>query len=506
MALGLFGRKKGGEGAGGEGGAPTPGDGAGNGQPGRSYAPDKAARFFERAKVAYETANFEYAMTMWLSGLRQDPTNMNALESFFNSCKFFLGENGKPSKETRKMFEGKEEIDRYLSSILQWGMSPSEAGLAVRACEHAAALGLQEPTYWLGERALGFIALEKKPRKDLFLKMMVAFAQAGIADKAVEAAQYALRLDPTDGKLAAEIRNLSAQATMAKGGYEQAGEAGGFRSNVRDLEKQRRLDESERIVKSEDTLDRLVNDAAEDYAKRADDPAAIMLYAKRLMERGRPEDEKRAREVLKRGYETTKQFRFRETEGVLKLRIAQRKLAKYRDDAEQAKGDAKAAELYKQAQAQYAAMEIEEFKLRVDNYPTDLGLKFELGKRYFGHGDTEQAIALFQQSQEDARHRVESLNYLGQAFHKIGWVDEAVHTFRKALESHKTPSDEMGMELRYGLLISLQSKAQSERDQAIAEEADQLASAIAVQQIGYRDVRARRDAIKKLIAELKRGE
>jgi hypothetical protein len=293
---------------------------------------------------------------------------------------------------------------------------------------------------------------------------------------------------------------------MAKGGYEQAGEAGGFRSNVRDLEKQRRLDESERIVKSEDTLDRLVNDAAEDYAKRADDPAAIMLYAKRLMERGRPEDEKRAREVLKRGYETTKQFRFRETEGVLKLRIAQRKLAKYRDDAEQAKGDAKAAELYKQAQAQYAAMEIEEFKLRVDNYPTDLGLKFELGKRYFGHGDTEQAIALFQQSQEDARHRVESLNYLGQAFHKIGWVDEAVHTFRKALESHKTPSDEMGMELRYGLLISLQSKAQSERDQAIAEEADQLASAIAVQQIGYRDVRARRDAIKKLIAELKRGE
>ena len=62
------------------------------------------------------------------------------------------------------------------------------------------------------------------------------------------------------------------------------------------------------------------------------------------------------------------------------------------------------------------------------------------------------------------------------------------------------------MELRYGLLTSLQTKAETDRDLAVAEGADKLASAIAIQLISYRDVRARRDTIKKLMADLKKGD
>jgi hypothetical protein len=64
----------------------------------------------------------------------------------------------------------------------------------------------------------------------------------------------------------------------------------------------------------------------------------------------------------------------------------------------------------------------------------------------------------------------------------------------------------MGMSLRYGLLTSLQTKAEADRDLAVAEEADKLASAIAVQQFNFRDIRARRDALKKLISDLKKGD
>ena len=39
-----------------------------------------------------------------------------------------------------------------------------------------------------------------------------------------------------------------------------------------------------------------------------------------------------------------------------------------------------------------------------------------------------------------------------------------------------------------------------------AEEADKLASAIAIHQFNYKDIRARRDVLKKLIADLKRGD
>lgn len=504
MPVSIFGRRKEPDTDAGTG-TPAPGGTSGTGTP-VAAAPDKAARFFEHAQVAHDAGNYEYAITNWLGGLRQDPTSMRGLESFFQSCAAFLAEKGRLSRETVRMFDGKTDLDRYLTALLNWGMNPLDASLAVKATEAAAALGLTEPTLWIGGRAAGAVMQARKPRKELLLRLVEAFTKVGAFDKAVECCGVACQLDPTDARLAAEMRNLAAQATMTKGGYEQAGMPGGFRASVRDLERQRYLEEAERIVKSEETLDRLIAAAEADYAARPDDPHAIGMYTRRLIERGRPEDEKRAMEVLDQGYRATRQFRFREMWGDLRLRRAQRKVLQYREAAEQNPADPRAQELYRQARAQYVQMEIEEYRLRVENYPTDLGLKFELGRRYFEAGEYEQAIALFQQSQEDARHRVESLRYLGEAFHRIGWVDEAIETFRKALDVHRVHTDDMGMELRYGLLAALQAKAEAERDLTVAEEADKLASAIAIQQINFRDIRARRDALKRLLAELKRGD
>jgi tetratricopeptide (TPR) repeat protein len=502
--LGLFGRKKNGD----EPDASTPGSGGNGDPPVADFHPEKARKFFEHAKTMHETTNFEYAMTLWLSGLRHEPANIQALESFMNSCQHFLAE-GKtkgPSRETVRQFSGRGEVERYLLALLQWGMRPLDATLAVRATHAAAALGLPEPTYWIGTRALGAIDQDRRPRKDLCVRLIDIFSKVGAFDKAVEAGERAVRMDPSDGPLAAQIRNLAAQATMSRGGFEQSGEAGGFRANIRDAEKQRLLDEQERIVKTEETIDRLVRAAEEDYKSRPEDPSAIAVYAKRLMERGRPEDEKRAREVLKLAFDTTRQFRFREMDGDIRLRQATRKLVEYRDAAENNPENTQAQELYGKAQAAYLKIEIEEYAARVEAYPTDLGYKFELGKRYFKVGDYEQAIALFQKSQEEPKRRVESLNHLAQSFLRIGWADEAVHTFRKALDAHPVKNDDMGMDLRYWLLTALQAKAEAERDLGIAEEADQLASSIAIQQINFRDIRARRDAIKKLIAALKRGD
>jgi tetratricopeptide (TPR) repeat protein len=506
--LAIFPRKKGEET---KPGAEEPGRGAeGGGSPNGEVlhqSPEKAAKFFDRARTVHETGNYEYAMTLWLDGLRQDPFSMSGLDSFFKSCAAFLAEGNKsPGRDTVKQFSGRGDLDRYLYSLLAWGMKPRDPVAAVRATEAAAKLKLTEATYWLGERALVPILEDKKPRKDLLVKMIEVFASVGAFDKAVFAGEAAVRLDPSDGKLAAEVRNLAAQMTMSAGGYEQAGEAGGFRANIRDLEKQRRLEEGERIVKTEETIDRLVKDAEEDYRTRPEDPPAVFLYAKRLGERGRPEDLKKAREVLNKGFEATRQFRFREMAGDLLLRQAYQKLSQYREAAEKAPADEKAKDLYRRARAEYTRMEIAEFQLRVENYPTDNGLKFELGKRYFETGDVDKAIPLFQKAQHDAKRRVEAMFYLAQSFQKIDYTDEAINTYRNALEAYRVATDETGMALRYGLMTALQTKAEAERELAAAEEADKLASAISIQQFDYKDIRTRRDALKKLIGELKRGD
>ncbi len=480
------------------------------GEPKYTVQGEAAGKFFDAAKVRHETGNFEYAMSLWLDGLQRDPTSMRGLEAFFQSAASQLNESGGrgPSKDLLKKFNGSSDLDRYLNAILQWAVRPLEGDAAVAATLAAAKLGVAEPTYWIGERAMGAAAREKRPRKDFFLKLRDAFKLIGSFDKALECCAAALRIDPTDGNLAAEMRNLGAQATMTKGGYDQAGQAGGFRANVKDLDKQRQLEESERIVKSEDTIDRLVDQARKDWEGRKDDPAAITVFIQRLRERGRPEDEKIAMALAKDAYEKLKQFRFRQTYGELRIRRANRMMAKFKADAEANPGNEELQEKLRLAVQEFPRLEIEELQLRVENYPTDLGIKYELGKRFYDLGtpeDIERAIALFQESKNDARFRTSSLLHLAFAFQKIGWNDESIPTFRQAIENHKSTTDELGMELNYGLMTALHAKAEGDRSVQVAEEADKIASEIAIQKFNFKDIRLRKDALRKLLADLRKG-
>jgi tetratricopeptide (TPR) repeat protein len=150
-------------------------------------------------------------------------------------------------------------------------------------------------------------------------------------------------------------------------------------------------------------------------------------------------------------------------------------------------------------------MEISELRLSVENYPTDLALKFELGKRYAALGEHDEAIGLLQEAKNDARYRGQALALLGSAFRAMDWNDEAVATYRQALESASTMSEDLRLELTYGLLCALQAKADRERDLGAAEEAEKLASAIAIENFSYRDIRPRRENLKKLVLALKQG-
>lgn len=470
-----------------------------------AFSPENAAKFFGHARTSHEAGNYEYAMSMWLRGLKFHPVDMNALQAFFQSAAAF-GDDPKSKKgidkDLTREFSGSSELDKYLRALLEWSLKPLDPACAVAACEAAGKLGLPEPTKWIGDRAMGAAMRDKKPRKDHFLKLKDALARVGAFDKAAVAADAALKIDPSDGELAAEMRNLAAQTAMTKGGFDQTGQAGGFRANIRDADKQRKLEDADKIVKTEDTVDRLITDAKADYESRPEDPAALQVYVKRLLERGKPEDEARALKLLDEAHKKFGQFRFRQAAGDLRIRQARRRVAEAKSILEANPLDEDSKSVYATAVDSLAALEIEEYTMRVAAYPTDLGFKFELGRRLFARGQYDDSIALFQEAQNDPKHRVQVLNMLGQSFHKIDYIDEAVETFRRALEARDTPA-ELQMELRYNLLCALQSKAESSRELVVAEEADKIASSIAVVQFNYRDIRQRRDTLKKLITELK---
>lgn len=464
--------------------------------------PAKAKAWFSQAKTVQETGSYDYAMSCWLSGLAFDPHNMDALEGFMNASVALAGESKKgPGKETQKAATGKGAVFKYTGALLAWGTRPRDAGAAVKAAVAAGGLGLSEPAYWIGERALQLTLADPKVKKDALLKLMKAMGEVGAYDLAVRAGEAAVRLDPGDNQLSAQVRNMAAQATIGRGGFDNTGQAGGFQDNVRDKEKQKLLDAADRITKTDEVKDQLVEAAKADYERRPEDVPSNKTYIKRLLERGSEADERLAYKIANKAFETTGQVSFRQQAMEIKLRVLRRKVAEIKANAEA--GDAEAAQLLPKAERQYLAEQVEFQKWRVSAFPTDNAPRFELGRLYFNAGMYKDAIPHFQKSVSESKYKAPSLAMLGEAFGKIGLTDPAIDTLKQALESHSDPNDDLGYKLRYGLMATLAEKARNDRHLDSAVQAEKLASGIAISRFDYRDIQAQYEGIKRLVAELR---
>ncbi len=506
--MALFGKKKksddeavaGADGA----GAGQEESGSGGGASTGGFSPEGAKRFFDHAETMQEASNYEYSMVLWLQGLAKDPSSMQGIEGFFSAANGFRSSGKKKAaKETHSTIAAQGQISKFLKALLAWGLDPNASKPAVEATQMAGKFNLQEAAVWLGQRAMNLASQQKSPAKKDFKSLYDVFLQFELFDLAVQAGEMAVKLDAKDTELAAAVRNLSARATVSRGGYENQ-EEGGFRSNLRDADAQQRLEEQNRIVKSEDVRERGLDAAKADYEQRPDDKPTIMRYVKALLDHQNEESEETALGLLQKTYESTNEFRFRENADALRVKRQQRVVSAARKASEAAPGDESAKAAFQAADATLNEMRVTALEAAVEAYPTDLGKKFNLGKSYFKCERFEDAIGMLQEAKTDSKRRSEALNLLAMSFQRIGWHDAAMEQFRQALEHHEDHEDDMGMELRYGLMSSLHDQGRENDSLEAAQEAFKIASAIAMTKFNFRDIREQRDAIKQLVEELKR--
>ncbi len=473
-----------------------------------AFSPEKARAWFDRAQTYFETDALEYSLTCWLSGLRQDPTNLDAVQKFFKTASAYnntpAGKKG-PSKDVVKATQGTgSDLDKFLRSLLEFAFEPSNAPVAIDLLSRATELGLKDVAAWLGPVPLNAVIKSDRPKKDQLIKLMHLYVALENFDMAVKAGEGALQLDPGDNTLRADLRDLAAQASISRGGYEKVGEAGGFRANVKDLDAQRKREEGDRIVKTDEVHARVIEESRVVYNRAPQDRPSIKGYLKALIERGTPEDEAEAIKISEKAFSETQEFQFRKFAGDVRMRAGKKALRELKVNAEAHPNDPVAQMKYKDGLAKQIALEIAEFKAIVNAYPTDLKMKYELGIRELDAGNYEGAIEQLQVSKGDGLLKIKSMFGLAIAFQKLGWDDEAIETFRNTMDAiPDLQAHEMGLELRYGLMVSLQKKASESRDIAAAEEASKLATSIGLQQIGFKDIRVRRDQIKAILAALK---
>lgn len=472
---------------------------------GASPEPEKAAPFFKHARTVHDSGGYEYAMTLWLQGLRKDPTDMVALEAYMESAANFMASSGGKgaTKDQLKNFGGRGALEGYLKALLIWGAKPVDWTSGLKAMELAAKLELAEQVQWLGEKVMTIARGSGKAKKDTFIKFMELFASVGAYTDAEKAGEAAAALDPTDSKLLARVKNMSAERTMQATGFSGSSDDVDFRKSIKNVDKQRELEEEDALVKTEETLDRMIERSKSRLSEDPDDQNEVGKLAKLLLERGKADDEKSAFRLLMEAHKRFNVYRFKQQAGDINLRVARRKVASLRERAAADPGDKEAKATYDSASKKLLKMEIEEFEERVGNYPTDMQLQYELGRRKFLNDDYEGAISHLQRAKESTRIAIRVLNVLAQCFLALGWNDEAEQTYREAIDGHDVQSDDLALELRYGLMQSVARRAEADEDLDAAKEALNLAGKIAMQQIDYKDVRERREHLQALTKKLK---
>ncbi|HBC86555.1 MAG TPA: hypothetical protein DCZ94_06335 [Lentisphaeria bacterium] len=90
---------------------------------------------------------------------------------------------------------------------------------------------------------------------------------------------------------------------------------------------------------------------------------------------------------------------------------------------------------------------------RVNSYPNDLQLRYELAVIYFDLGDNENALHQFQLAQKNPQRRLSSIVYLGQCFQSMKQYDIAVEEFNKAI-GEMIPMDRQKMDALYFLALT----------------------------------------------------
>ena len=123
---------------------------------------------------------------------------------------------------------------------------------------------------------------------------------------------------------------------------------------------------------------------------------------------------------------------------------------------------------------------LENCQERAERYPTMLEFRFELGERLLRMDQVNEAIQAFQKAQNSPKHKLDSLNYLGQCFMKRGMHDMALSQLEKAL-GEKTVMDQQRKELVYNLACVYEELGRR-------EEAAKFFKEIYEVDIGFRDV------------------
>ncbi len=469
----------------------------------------KAATFFRHAATVSEARNYDYAIDLFINGLRHDPDNMNMHESLREVALRRKVAGGKPAGMREKINLGaKDKIDKFLHAEKLWAKEPLSYTRAIAAMEKAIEadddqedFNLGEVAGWIGVLIFDKNEIDKQLNKDDFIKLRDLFSLVGMWDKARDACARAIDLAPDDLNLAGELKDLEAEVTMAASYGAEKPEELDFRKNIKDSEKQHALDQEDQLTKSDQAILEIIQRKRADFEQNPDDLPAREALVKALLQKHSSDTENEAIALLQQAHERTQNYRYKMEIADVQMRQMERKLRKLQALAKQRPDEAVKKQL-KEFYRQKLKFELSQYVERAKQYPTENRWRYEIGKCFFAAKQYEQAVEHFQRAVSDPKFRVNAANFLGQCYLQQEWFDEAIDTLKSGLEALRDPNDRGVLDMKYHLMDALFRSARNEKNADRAKEASKVASEILQTDINFRDIKTKVNEIRQLTKEL----
>jgi tetratricopeptide (TPR) repeat protein len=431
-----------------------------------------ARQFFTRATQAEGKQNWEYAVEMWRNAVKLDPENQDFRLHLRQAQRQVYGNNGSGAKMASLRLRGFRSKAKKAASKEEWNQADNiaEEGLTVNPWDASL---LAEVGRYCMERGFHNIAainykwaVDQEPENKEYLRNLGAALEAQAKyNEAIIIWDRIHKLDPMDSEARTKVTQLNAAQVMDRGGYEEAGDT---RDVKKQGEPQSAYDAFDPGAKKEEVIGPGMS--AEEDMKRAirKNPEEVEAYVKlgqyyRTNKRYEEASELLQQALQVSGGDPTVREQFEDAE--LEKMEHNFELAKQAATADPEDDVAKENALA--LRDELVKRKIAVLNGRIETYPRDSKLKYELAKLLYQVKQHEKAIPHLQKASADQRLTADVGVLLAKCFISVKKPSLAVSNLTKAIpaiNTHERP--ELFCEAHYLLGQLMEAK----KDYAKAEE------------------------------------
>lgn len=441
---------------------------------------------FDRGMAAYNKDNLGYAITLFTDALQKEPAFYDCREAL-RAAQFRKG--GKGAGLFRKFLgqaaPGLAKAQIALRTNPPEALHYAEQALNEDPRNNAAHEILARAAMSVGLPRTAVLSLEivfkaNPTDRGVALRLAQALVAAGQVERADKIYSDLLASNPADLEVARAYKDLGARRTIHEKGYAEFGsDRGTYRDALKDKQEAVTLEQENRTIKAEDVGQRLLASYQERLAQEPTNLKLLRSIADLHAQNGQFDQALAA-------YQQILTLEGRQDAALEKV-IADVRLRQLDARIEALDPvDPDYTERRTQLERERTEFELADCKQRVERFPTDLAIRFELGQLYFRNDRISEAIQELQKAQSHPHRRLAAMGLLARCFARRGMHDLAARTLQTALKEKPVFDDEK-KELLYELGVVLEKMGRP------AEAIEQF-KLIYENDIGFRDTAARVDA------------